>query len=233
MTTRLLDLTQPLGPDTPVLPGDRPVTTTSQATHQGNGYAVLSLGLSTHAGTHLDAPFHMLPGGPTLEAIPLSRLTGPAVMLDVRRPADTAIGRDDLIAADRARGSGQAALDGCRLCLLWTGWDEHFGGEGMVHHPYLTDDAADWLLGSGVELLGTDAPSLDPVLGEHYPVHRRLMGAGVVLVENLTNLGMLGSRPVLSAFLPLPLKGADGSPIRAIAWLEDDGPPPGHPAKGL
>lgn len=230
MTRRLVDLTQPLSPETPVLPGDQPLTVTRRTTHDSHGYAILSLGLGTHAGTHLDAPFHILPDGPTLEAIPVSRFAGPAVVLDVRREARTAIGRADLVAADGARrraaagpspDSGADRLAGCRLCLLRTGWDLHFGDPDMVHHPYLTPDAADWLLESGVELVGTDAPSLDPVLGERFPVHERLLGAGVVLVENLTGLDALGSRPALCAFLPLPLVGADGSPVRAVAWVDD------------
>jgi kynurenine formamidase len=224
--TRLVDLSHPLSPATPVLPGDQPLVVTPRTTHQTHGYAAQSLLLGTHAGTHLDAPFHMLPGGPTLESIPVSHFAGPTVVLDVRRPAETALDRAALTAADRARRSGDRPLDGCRLCLLWTGWDAHFGDEVMVRHPYLTLDGAAWLLESGVQLVGTDAPSLDPVLAENFPVHERLMGQGVVLVENLTGLGALGSRPLLCAFLPLPLVGADGSPVRAVAWVEAGGPDP-------
>ncbi len=114
---RLIDLTHPLGPDTPVLPGDPPVTATSRATHAGDGYAVLTLCLGTHAGTHVDAPFHMLPEGATLEAVPLSRFVGPAALLDVRRPAATAIEREDLVRAaeEWRRRRGDPLPVGARL----------------------------------------------------------------------------------------------------------------------
>lgn len=233
---RLFDLTRPLGPHTPALPGDPPVTATSRSTHADDGYAVLSLCLGTHAGTHVDAPFHMLPDGATLDAVPLSRFVGQAALLDVRRPAETAIVREDLAlaaeawrrrAGDRSPAgvrSGSSALGGATIALVWTGWDRHFGTSLAVRHPFLIPDAAAWLVETGVGLVGTDAFSLDPVLGETFPVHRLLLGAGVPLVENLANLEELATQTgdVTCAMLPLSLEGADGSPVRAVAWVEED-----------
>jgi kynurenine formamidase len=79
----------------------------------------------------------------------------------------------------------------------------------------LTDDAVQTLPATGAGLVGTDAASLDEA---PYPAHHLLLGAGVLLAENLTNLDRLGPGPVTCAFLPLPLVEADGAPMRAVAW---------------
>jgi len=211
MATRLVDLTQPLTPGMAVLPGDPPLTASPHLTHAIDGFSLTTLCMSTHTGTHVDAPFHLLPEGATLDRFPLSRFVGQARVLDVRRPAVTAIDIGDL----------DGPWSGVDMCLLWTGWDAHYGTETMVDHPFLTPEAAATLRDAGMRLVGTDAPSLDPILGPHYPVHELLLGADVLLVENLCHLDELGPGPVSCAFLPLALVGADGSPVRAAAWVEE------------
>jgi len=80
---------------------------------------------------------------------------------------------------------------------------------------FLTVEAARVLLNAGVGVVGTDGPSLD---APPHPVHRLLLGHGVLLAENLTGLERVGPGPVTCAFLPLALVGIDGAPVRAIAW---------------
>ena len=75
--------------------------------------------------------------------------------------------------------------------------------------------------------IGSDAPSPDPAGSTDLPVHRAVLGAGGVLVENLTRLDALLGREAVVGFPPLRLTGADGSPVRAVAQLLDDPPPPG------
>ena len=217
MTRRLVDLTQPLSPETPVLPGDQPLTVTRRTTHDGHGYAILSLGLGTHAGTHLDAPFHMLPDGPHAGGHP-----GLAVRRAGRDPRRAPASRtrpSDGPTSWPPTGPRRAAATppptpaptdsaGCRLCLLRTGWDSHFGDPDMVHHPYLTPDAADWLLESGVELVGTDAPSLDPVAGRAVPRARTAPGGGSGAGGESDEPGRHSALArSCCAFLPLPPEG--------------------------
>ena len=218
--TGIVDLTRPLWVGMPVHPDDAPVAVIPRCTYEVEGYAVTTLVLSSHAGTHLDAPYHFIQGGATVDALPVSRLVGEGVVLDLRGRGP-AISLDDLDAAITAAG-GLGAGD---FVLFWTGWDAHFGQEDMWDHPYLSPDAAKRLLVLGVTLLGTDcggvdARGADAVSEEEagHAIHYLLLAADIPIVENLTGLEQLGAGRCVCAFLPLPIVGGDGSPVRAVAW---------------
>jgi kynurenine formamidase len=105
--------------------------------------------------------------------------------------------------------------------LLHTGWDREWGGDAMGRHPYLTAAAARRLVDAGVSLVGTDALNVDGTEEPSTDAHEALLGADVLIVENLTNLGALDAgRAYRCAFVPLKLLGADGSPVRAFAWTD-------------
>lgn len=206
----VVDLTRPLGPDTPVYPGDPPVALARVRSHDVDGYEVTHVCMGTHSGTHLDAPRHFFPDGATLDQYPVDRLVRPGVVVDVRAPvrqgSSSPAGSngpgivDAALLADRLR---PFAVPSGGFVLLWT--------EGAL----LTAEAAHLLLDIGAGLVGTDAPSLD---AEPYPVHRLLLGQGVLLAENLCHLDRLGPGPVTCVFLPLAVVGTDGAPLRAVAW---------------
>lgn len=214
---RTVDLTRLLGPGMPVYPGDPEVTARPVATHADVGYAVTALGLGTHSGTHVDAPFHLLPHGPTLDRYPVGRFIGRGTILDVRASGEAA-GRaiiPELLSSALAAAGGLERGD---FALLWTGWDTRFGAGDMLAHPFLTEQAAELLVRARASLVGTDALSVDSSSGGELPVHHQLLRADVLIVENLTGLGQLGPGPVHCAFLPLKLEAADGAPVRAVAW---------------
>ena len=222
---QVIDLTQPLSPETPVHPKDSPVATHFPVTHEAHGMAVSALRLSSHAGTHMDAPFHMLPQGATLDAYPVSRFVGPAVVLDVRGRGP-ALQPEDLAVAEEAAGG----LRPGDFALLWTGWDEHFGASDWLEHPYLSGAAAVYLRDRGVTLVGADIPSMDSSAGVALNLHLKemdlsahltLLAADILIVENLTGLGRLAGRRAMCAILPLRTVGAEGSPVRAVAWVEE------------
>jgi kynurenine formamidase len=172
--------------------------------------SVTRLDIVCHTGTHVDAPCHFIPGAPGVDEIPLQRLHGPAVVVRVDVGAGGEVGVDDL-----AR-SGPAAGD---IVILDTGWWRGGGGDG--DHPCLSEDAARWLVERGVKLLATDLPTPDLAISRRvddfdWPVHRILLGRGVLIAENLTNLGGLAPR-VDAMLMPLPIAGSDGSPVRALA----------------
>jgi arylformamidase len=217
---QIIDLTLPFTSGEPQFPGDPPVTLVRTRSHDTDGYEVTQICLGSHSGTHLDAPRHFFPAGATLDQYPVDRLIGPGVVVDCR-PGAKGDGTDP---ATRARGASfgadevgagtiGAALLAERLrrfpiprggsVLLWT--------EGAL----LTVDAGHVLLGLGPGLVGTDASSLD---AEPYPVHRLLLGRGVLIAENLRGLDRLGPGCVTCAFLPLAVAGTDGAPVRAVAW---------------
>jgi arylformamidase len=206
----VVDLTRPLSRDTPAYPGDPPVVLARVRSHDVDGYEVTHLSMGTHCGTHLDAPRHFFFAGATLDQYPADRLVRPGVILDVRAMERDGSGSsadstyagivDAALLADRLR---PFSVPSGGFVLLWT--------EGAM----LNAEAAQLLLDGGATLVGTDAPSLD---AEPYPVHRLLLGRGVLLAENLCNLDRLGPGPVMCAFLPLAVPGTDGAPLRAVAW---------------
>ncbi|MCL5735456.1 MAG: cyclase family protein [Actinobacteria bacterium] len=197
---QIVDLTRPLHTQTPVLQGDPAVSLTRVANHRSHGYQVTQICLGSHSGTHLDAPRHFFPGGAVLGDYPVARLIGEAVVVDVRLEAPSVIGRDFL-----ARKLDQWPVNRGDFILLWTG----------RQHAGLDLDAARLLVAHGVTLVGTDASGLDD---KPYPIHQLLLGADILLAENLCNLHLLGPGRVQCFFLPLAVADADGAPVRAVAW---------------
>jgi kynurenine formamidase len=108
-----------------------------------------------------------------------------------------------------------------RTLVLHTGWDRFWGSVRYEDHPYLDGEAAWELVAAGVRTVGIDALSLDETHGEDFPAHAALLSAGGVVVENLTNLAAVDHPEPTLSVLPLPLRGCDGSPVRAVALLPD------------
>ncbi len=208
-----IDLTQPMGSGMPAYPADPPVEIVAYRSHDTDGYAATQLRLGTHSGTHVDAPSHFLVDGATIDSYPPARFFGAGVVLDLRAGP-----RELDEATMRAAATAAGGLETGDFAVLWTGWDTHFGDDFMVEHPFLTPDAAQVLLETGVSLVATDALNVDSSEGGEFPVHPLLLGADVLIVENLRGLAALGSGRAFFAFVPLRLKGLDGSPIRALSW---------------
>jgi kynurenine formamidase len=209
----LIDLSHSLRTGMPVFPQDPEVVLEPAGSLEP--WRVTRLGLGTHSGTHVDAASHYVPAGTTIDRYPLERFVLPAYAAPVRVTSGEAIGWSALQAVL------PRDLAGCAV-LVHTGWDRYWGEDAAVDHPYLGDDAAAALVAAGVTLVGTDALNVDATeLGTTH-AHSALLGADVLIVENLTGLAALQpGRPYLCAFVPLRLEGADGSPIRAYAITGD------------
>jgi arylformamidase len=200
-----IDLTMPITPDMPNNPVHEPPRFASYARLDEAGWEATRVGLSSHTGTHMDAPSHYIAGAETIEHVRLDLLTGPAQVIHLG-----AVGERQAI------GSAELGPITAPRVLVHTGWSDRTGDRQAYfdRHPYLTEEAADYLVGSGVRLVGIDSPSVD--YHPPSPVHLALLGAGTLIVENLVNLARLGPGCEFSV-LPLPLAGLDGSPVRAIA----------------
>lgn len=205
-----LDLTHALAAGIPVYPGDPAVSVRPCCTHERDGYQVMHLDLGTHSGTHLDAPLHFIAGGPSLDSYALDRFHGRGVVVDARGRAPGAPIGPDVMAP--LAGS----LDGAEMVLFLTGWDRHFGRSGYEQHPHLTADLARLLVSRGVRLVGVDSLNPDPTGGSDFPVHEILLGADVLICENLTGLAALVGGPAEFWILPIKVHGSDGAPVRAL-----------------
>lgn len=212
---RYVDLSHPIHEEMPVYLNDPDVQIRQEAKIDVNGYALRSIRLSSHTGTHVDAPAHILRGAPGIDEFPLDRFIGKAVVIDCRS-------RHPLIDLDCVQDA-EPLISSSSILLLHTGWDCHWG---MPHYfqgyPVLHPEAAMALAQSGLSAIGIDAPSFDAAESEDYPIHRLLLAAGKILIENLTGLVRLPQTGIWFSAFPLSLgQGADASPVRAVACIEN------------
>ena len=260
MAPTFIDLTQLLDLKTPVYPGDPPFSCRQSHTVPRDGCSVHALSCSSHVGTHIDAPSHFLVDGATVDQLPLSTLILPALVLDVsHKKARECIAWDTIEpAADRIR-PGIAVIFRTGWSRFWDrtitttpGPDPRGPSHHYFDHPWLATDVAERLLALGVRVVGIDTMSPDQsplppssavgrgnetvTEGEEGPItdygfHLTFLGAGGLIVENLTNVDTLltaqdAAKPdteVVISLLPLKISGCDGAPVRAVAWLQPRG----------
>lgn len=216
---RIIDLSRLISRHTPVFPGDPAPKLTVAATLEKDGYNMQNLFLSTHTGTHLDAPYHFMKNGATVEQMDLTLFLGPAVIVDVSGKTE----EEEITTADIEPYEGR--IKSGDIVLLRTDWYKKEGSEEFFRHPYLSEAAGRRLFDKGVRTVGIDALNIDKTGGTGFPNHGLYLGNGGAIVENLVNLDRVDfDRPFLM-LLPLKLAGCDGSPIRAAA-VEFD-----HPAE--
>jgi arylformamidase len=213
-----IDLTHAISEDMPVYPGTEPPVIVAGTTVAEDGFFEKKITLYSHTGTHVDAPAHMLEDGKTLDAFPVDQFFGSAIVLNATESANGIIGLDSI----EPRLQDIEAVD---FLLIRTGWDRHWGTEQyFADYPVLSIPAAEALAGSGLKGIGFDAISPDPVGSPDLPVHKVLMAAEMVIIENLTGLGQLPPGQFVFSCFPLAFEDADGSPVRAVALKESPSP---------
>jgi arylformamidase len=176
------------------------------------GYNMTQLVMSTHTGTHLDAPFHFLDDGRTVDRIDLRRGFGPASVLDYSSKAP----QEEISVAELEPHAGVIA-PGSRL-IIRTGWDRVFPDPRyFTDMPALSVDACRYLAERRVACVAMDTPSVNS--SDYITAHRVLLhrDVEVLIIEGLRGLERLrGDQVILMAF-PLRIRGRDGSPCRAVA----------------
>ena len=200
----IYDITRPLTPATAVWPGDTPVSHQwVQRIAAGDAVNVSAITLSTHAGTHADAPYHYADSGARLADVPLDVHIGQATLIDVDTDGEilpSHLADVDLAQVERLLVRTRASARPDNL------WHDDFA--------YLSVAAAELLGACGVRLFGTDAPSVDPMQSKTMDAHRTLLRGGVYILESLQ---LRDVPPGEYELIALPLKIAlDASPVRAI-----------------
>jgi kynurenine formamidase len=200
-------------------------------TEQGYYYAANNFSAAEHGGTHLDAPVHFARGGDTADEIPLRRLIGRGVVVDVSKRAlaarDYQVTVADLQAHERRHGRigrGNIVLLRTGYERFWPDRETYLGtaelGEQAVpklHFPGLHPDAARWLVRRRIRAVGLDTASIDYGQSKLFESHRVLGAAGVPVFENLASLRRLPSENFLVIALPMKIEGGSGGPLRAMA----------------
>jgi arylformamidase len=183
----------------------------------GTEFAMDRISMIGNTGTYLDSPFHRYADGADLAGLPLERLADLPILV-VRSPDDAAraVSSESLAAAlDPEEVAGAAVL-------AHTGWDRHFGtaayGDGA---PYLTEEAARWLVAAGAALVGIDSVNIDEMVSRGpRPAHSVLLAAGVPILEHLTNLSALPDRGARLHAAPPRVEGFGTFPVRAYALVD-------------
>jgi len=236
-TADIVDLTHPLDSDTIYWPTEAkgfeltPIFEGKTKGPEGYFYAAFRFCAPEHGGTHLDAPYHFAEGRKTTAEIPVKRLIGPAVVIDISEKAAT--NRDYLLSIEdvTAWEAEHGKVPTGSIVLLRTGWssrwpdrlaymgDDTPGDASNLHFPSYGPAAARMLVDRGAMVLGIDTASIDNGPSRKFLVHRIAGAANVAGLENLTNLDKLPPTGSWVAALPMKIARGSGAPARVVAFL--------------
>ena len=205
----IYDISLTISPTLPIWPGD-PVLKIEkfESMDKGAHNNVSRISAGVHLGTHVDAPYHFINDGSTVEQLPLDVLTGPCYVVQLPDGVEAITGK--VLEQTEINSEMKRVLFGTRNSHLWARGEAEFQTDFVA----ITEDGAEWLVERGVQLVGVDYLSVAPY-GDSVPTHTVLLEAGVVVVEglNLSNV-MRGFYDLYC--LPLKIAGCDGAPARAI-----------------
>ncbi|WP_282159915.1 cyclase family protein [Ulvibacterium marinum] len=182
-----------------------------------DGWNASTLELYSHSGTHMDAPWHFEVNALTIDKIPLDRLMGRALVLDISH-----VGEHHLIRPDDFKNQLENVKKGDNI-LLKSGWSQWFGTSKYRDNlPRISKELALWFGEKQINILGVEPPSVADVnnLEEVKEIHQILMENNIIIIEGLVNLNKLKKTEVTLMAFPLKIKDGDGSPARVMA-IED------------
>jgi kynurenine formamidase len=206
-----IDLSHTIEEGMPVYPGSPVPSLTSLFSIADDGFAELLLAFSSHTGTHIDLPSHMISEGRSLDVLGPDRFFGKGFVLDVSDSAGGMVTLSDILHAGEQ-------IRACDFLLLCSGWSRYWGKPGYFEgYPVLADDAARWICGFGLKGIGVDMISVDAPDDTVYPLHKLFLGKEIIIIENLVNLSQLIRRTFMFSCFPLKIAGGEASPSRAVA----------------
>jgi kynurenine formamidase len=207
---KIIDLTAEIYDNALTMPMDPKCSVSEHCNLDTLGYNLARITLSTHQGTHLDAPFHFFDEGETVDKISLYKCIVRAIKVDLtyKKPKEN-ISIEDVL-------KYEPFVDRGISLLFYTGWDKLYPKkEFFSDFPYVSKELAQWLAEKKVGLIGLDFPC--PNITDWKIIHEILLGNSVLIVEGLVNMEELGEGEFTFFALPLKIRGRDGSPVRAIA----------------
>jgi kynurenine formamidase len=211
---KIVDLSMSIERGMRLFPGIPEPVLTRVRTHEANGLQVSKLEAVVHAGTHVDAPRHVLSSGATIGNTGLDRLVGEGLIVNLKHQVPGSV----ICEADLLEYAG--AIKEHDIVVLNTGYQAYSDPQ---KYRTLAPEAAHWLVNKRIKCLAVDIPSLDPInrtggraSPQTHPAHHIILGAGIPLVECLANLDTVQGR-VFIACLPLKLPESDAAPARVVA----------------
>ncbi len=236
---RIVDLTYAFDSDTIFWPTEEGFVLekgNEGVVEEGYYYAAHRFRTAEHGGTHIDAPIHFHADRPTVDEIPLNRLVGPAVLVDVSDRCAEDPDHRASVADFEAWENQHGPIPTASIVLIRTGfgrfWPDRKAYLGTdergasavakLHFPGLHPDAARWLIAERqIRAVGLDTASIDHGPSKQFETHRALFEASVPAFENLAGLDELPPTGFTVVALPIKIRGGSGGPLRAIAILPD------------
>lgn len=209
--SRIIDISVPLYSGMVFYPGDKePSIEPGKQIANGDTANLSEIRLGSHSGTHVDAPHHFIDGEGKVDQMSLQSLVGPARVLDLTATKDSISGED-------LRSAG---IEGAERILLKTRNSELWRSPVFEKwYVSLANGGADYLVEKGIRLVGIDYLSIEEFHSETCYVHRRLLKAGIIILEGI-DLSVAGPGDYQLVCLPLKIRDGDGAPARAV--LVDD-----------
>lgn len=171
--------------------------------------------MSSHTGTHMDAPVHFFPKGKTIDMIAVEKFVSDAILLRINKKRKGLIRKEDIVKLE-----SKVHIRKGDAVILSTGWEDHANrNHYLSDNPGLSEDGAKYLASKSVSIVGIDTANIDHPDAKNFPAHNILLPREVLIVENLCNLKKIGQNSFRLIVLPLKIMGATGSPVRAIALL--------------
>jgi len=214
---KILDLTLTISDKIPVFPGSPHPHFIPWEKIKDDSYNMELLFLSTHTGTHIDAPHHFLEKGAKIHEISLEKLVSEAVLIKSKKNGGDSITKIDIQKFEKKHGK----IVGFSSVIFYTGWQKNLQKKYyFTKNPGLSVSAAKYLASKKINLVGIDSPSVDLGTATKFTVHQIFAKKGILIVENLANLDKIKSSKFHLVVLPLKLKNATGSPVRAVAFVD-------------
>jgi len=214
---KVIDLALTISEKIPTFPGSPQPNFINWESIEKDGYNLELLFLSTHTGTHIDAPYHFLKKGQKIHQIMIKRLVTEAILIKIRKGSDQSVTKTDIEKFEKKNGK----IDDGSTVIFHTGWQKNLEKKSyFLRNPGLAISAAKNLASKKINLVGIDSPSIDLGKDSKFSVHHILAKNGILIVENLTNLDKIHSEKFHLIVAPLKLKNATGSPIRAMALVD-------------
>jgi len=209
-----IDLTLTISQNLPTFPGSPKPQFIPWNTIKKDGYNLELLFLSSHSGTHMDSPYHFIDNGKKIHEISVNRLSNHAILIRINKKANQSITKNDIINFEKNHG---VILKNATV-IFATGWQKYLQKKYYFEkNPGLSIIAANYLASKKINLVGIDSPSIDLGREKEFLVHHILSKNNILIVENLANLDKILGNHFNLVVLPLKLKDATGSPVRAIA----------------
>ena len=212
---KILDLSLSVSEKTPTFP-DSPIPQVIEwSSLEKDDYNLEMIFLITHTGTHVDAPYHFIKNGKKIHEIDPSRFLQNVILIRLKASANYSITKSDITSFEKKHGS----IPNGSSIVFATGWNENVERKNFFSaNPGLSESAARYIVAKKLNLVGIDSPSIDTGKNKKFIAHHILLKNNILILENLCNLSKIKNVNFNLVALPLNIKNATGSPVRAIAF---------------